>query len=276
MAWRILQYIKHLFFLRYRKGHGIHSPYLFKFLHEVVFNQPGKEVPEKILQVHQAMRKDRSLIPVEQGAECGARYDDGYGTGFGAGSKTETTYTRTIRSFVRRSSVSIKYGALLYRIAHWFQPGVMLELGTGLGISAIYLAAGAPECILHTVEGSKGRAGISEQVIKRCALNKVKVYRGAFQEKLEELVHELKGRFVAFVDGDHRYEPTLEYVRVLVERAGDEAVIVMDDIYWSEGMYLAWKEVISWPEVRVSVDLFYMGILLLRRDLNKTCVKIKF
>jgi hypothetical protein len=38
----------------------------------------------------------------------------------------------------------------------------------------------------------------------------------------------------------------------------------------------AWREVISWQEVRVSMDLFQMGILLLRSDLNKVDFKIKF
>ena len=50
----------------------------------------------------------------------------------------------------------------------------------------------------------------------------------------------------------------------------------MDDIYWSKGMQRAWKEVIAWLEVRVSIDLFYMGILLLRRDMAKEHLKIKF
>ena len=62
----------------------------------------------------------------------------------------------------------------------------------------------------------------------------------------------------------------------MLEKAGEEAVIVMDDIYWSKGMHRAWKEISGWPEVRVSLDLFHMGILLLRRDLHKRKIKIKF
>jgi len=81
---------------------------------------------------------------------------------------------------------------------------------------------------------------------------------------------------MAFVDGNHRYESTVEYVRRLLGKAGEESVIVMDDIYWSRGMHRAWEEVISWPEVRVSIDLFHMGILLLRKDLTKTKIKVKF
>ena len=116
----------------------------------------------------------------------------------------------------------------------------------------------------------------SSGVIKRCGMKSVKVHRGGFEQKLKELTPDLKERFVAFVDGDHRYEPTIENVKYLVSLAGDEALIIMDDIYWSKGMQQAWKEVISWPEVRVSIDMFHMGILLLRKDLNKARLKTKF
>ena len=95
-------------------------------------------------------------------------------------------------------------------------------------------------------------------------------------DKLDELLTRLQPRFVVFVDGNHHYEPTVSYVRTLLTKAGDEAVIVLDDIYWSRDMQRAWKEIISWPEVRVSVDLFHMGILLLRKDLIKRKIKIKF
>ncbi|MCK4749369.1 MAG: hypothetical protein KAT15_20085, partial [Bacteroidales bacterium] len=87
---------------------------------------------------------------------------------------------------------------------------------------------------------------------------------------------QMEGKIVSFVDANHRYDPTIRYVKVLVEKAGDESVIIMDDIYWSKGMFKAWKEVISWPEVRISIDLFHMGILLLRKDLQKSNVKINF
>ena len=88
-------------------------------------------------------------------------------------------------------------------------------------------------------------------------------------------LQEVKFDFV-YLDGNHRYEPTLRYIRWILGRAGEEAVIVVDDIYWSKGMQQAWKEIIRWPEVRVSIDLFHMGILLFRKDLAKTTLKMKF
>ena len=238
MLWRVFKYISHQFFFRHRKGHGIHSPYIFEFVNQILFNSAGIETPAEILEEHRKMSSE---------------------------------YV-----FVRRSSVSTRYGSLLYRIIYWFQPDMILELGTGVGISTIYLSSGAPEIPLHSIEANMERATIAAQLICRRCPGPVSIHWGEMGQKLEELLPLLSPRFVAFVDGNHHYEPTVAYVRELVDRAGDEALIVMDDIYWSRGLLKAWKEIGSWPEVKVSIDLFHSGILLLKKDLQKTSFKIKF
>ena len=86
----------------------------------------------------------------------------------------------------------------------------------------------------------------------------------------------LPDRLLVFMDANHRYEPTIRNMRSLLSAVKEDALILMDDIYWSPDMNRAWKEVISWPKVRVSIDLFQMGILLLRKDLSKADVKISF
>ena len=238
MCWRIFKYISHAFHTRHRHGHGIHSPYLFEFVNGVLFNSQGTEVPGAILKEHQKLR--------------------------------------AAHAFVRRSSVSLKYGSLLYRIARWFQAEMIIELGTGMGISTLYLSSGSPGTPVHSIEREKERAALAAQLICRCCPGPVSIHWGEMEEKLEDVGHLIPPRYMAFVDYVHHYEPTVAHVRKLVERAGDEAVLVLDDIYWSRGMHRAWKEVSSWPEVRVSIDLFHMGILLLRKDLHRQKIKIKF
>jgi predicted O-methyltransferase YrrM len=244
MAWRILKYIQHLFYRKHRRGHGIHSPYVFEFVNRVLFNGDRVQVPASLIDIHRELRNNPERIP---GGE------------------------RTVRSFVRSASVSRQFGALLFRIASWMKPGMILELGTGLGVSTLYLASGlehksGPEAVdgqVHTIEGDASRAAFSKQLFKLYVPNSVQLHVGDVDEQLQVVMPELTGRFLAFVDANHRQEATVRYLRILVDRAGKEALIVMDDIYWSRGMYRAWREVISWPEVRVSIDLFHMGILLL-------------
>lgn len=272
MGWRIFKYIQHLFYRKFRRGHGIHSPYLFQFVNGVVFNGDRVDVPETILRAHTDLRKERSFIPSADEKVF-----------LGAQSKVDSKEVRTIQSFVRRSSVNKAQGALLFRIVHWLNPEMIMELGTGLGVSTIYLAAGLGEDSdphlglfkVHTIEGDPARAVFSQELFKRLGLNGVKVHCGDVEKKVKELAAQLPGRFLVFVDANHKYDPTLRYLRLFINATSEESLIVLDDIYWSKGMCRAWNEVISWPEVRVSLDLFHMGILLLRKDLHKTHLKIK-
>lgn len=249
MPWRIFKYLQHLFCLKHRKGHGIHSPYLFDFISRVVSNSERMECPAWVLKEHRDLLKLGALSAGEG---------------------------RTVRSFVSHSSVTEKQGKLLHRIASWFRPEMIVELGTGLGLSTLYLATGSPDTPLHSVEGNTQRATFAAQLVSRFMLGPVSIHWGDMDDKLKDILPLMPGRYLAYVDGNHQYEPTVRYVRSLMERAGEEAVIVLDDIYWSRGMNRAWREIISWPECRVSIDLFHMGILLLRKDLHSESFKIKF
>jgi predicted O-methyltransferase YrrM len=263
MTWRILNYIKHIFHLRHRKGFGIHSPYLFPLIHEAVFNAGGLETPSQATQYHLEAGSDRLQI-------------GGDGSGAGAPSRVSRVRTRTVRSFVRGSSVSRKFGGMLFRISRWSRPGLIVELGTGVGVSTAYLAAGAPDTPLHTIEANAGRAAYAAERLARNGFANIIVHCGDIETVLDSFNPDREGDLLAYMDGNHRYGPTVSYARTLVGMAKGEGVILIDDLYWSKGMYRAWKEIISWPEVRVSIDLFHTGILLLRKDLQKRHLKLNF
>jgi len=271
MIRRIIKYIGHQVHVRHRKGRGIHSPFLFEFVHDILFNAWRLEVPEEITRIHRELREDRTVIPEDRLLVKAAGADRE-----GAGSRVDRSAERTVGSFVRGSSVSPRYGSLLFRITRWFRPDMILELGTGLGISTLYLASGSPSVPLHSMEGNTERAAFAASLVCRFGLEQVSIHWGPLDRKLEDFLPQLSGRFVAFIDANHRCEPVLQYVRMILSRAEEEGVIVIDDIYWSSEMERAWREVISWPEVRMSVDLFRMGVLFLRKDLQKTDLKINF
>ena len=261
MLWRIFTYTRHLFHIRHRKGHGIHSPYLFEFVNGVLFQGNGEVPPREVVEEHRKLKKDGTLISTAS---------------MGMASTVAREEKRSAGSFVRKSSVTEKYAALLYRIVRWFDPDMIVELGGGLGVSTLYLAAGAPGTALHSIEGNTERAAFAAQLICRSSSGHVSIHWGEMDEKLEEILPLLPGRFVAFVDGNHRYEPTLAYVEKLLEKVGEEALIVIDDIYWSKGMHRAWEEIISRPGVRVSIDLYHLGILLIKKELPESHFRIKF
>ena len=69
-----------------------------------------------------------------------------------------------------------------------------------------------------------------------------------------------------FVDGNHRKEPTLRYFEECLKRAHEKSVFVFDDIHWSKEMELAWEEIKKHPQVTLSLDLFFFGVVFFRKE----------
>ena len=58
----------------------------------------------------------------------------------GAGSKVNKSNKRKIKDITKNTVKAPKYGQLLFRLVNYFKPESILELGTSLGISTLYLA----------------------------------------------------------------------------------------------------------------------------------------
>ena len=183
----------------------------------------------------------------------------------GAGNNGGTSYKK-VSAVVRRSSVTEKQGRLLFRICRYYRPASIIELGTAAGISTMYLASGNPDAEVMTIEGNSELAAIASQNFNKHNLNNIKVLNCSFREALAGLknVDKKDGErmTLVFIDGDHTYEATLEYFdyfrRILVR----PYIILIHDIYWSGGMYKAWREIEDSCADCEIMDLFFMGAVL--------------
>jgi xanthine dehydrogenase molybdopterin-binding subunit B len=63
---------------------------------------------------------------------------------------------------------------------------------------------------------------------------------------------------------------------MLLRSAHNDTVFVFDDIHWSVSMQKAWDEIIDHDRVTVSVDIFRMGMVFLRKELSKQKFVIRF
>jgi predicted O-methyltransferase YrrM len=89
------------------------------------------------------------------------------------------------------------------------------------------------------------------------------------------VLNRIRHPLLVFIDGDHRGERLLEYLRIIRPQTDENTVIILDDIRWSASMEKVWKEIISQNEVSASIDLFRMGIIFFRKDINKRHFKIR-
>ena len=57
---------------------------------------------------------------------------------------------------------------------------------------------------------------------------------------------------------------TVTYFEQLIPHLDDTAIIIFDDISWSDGMPRAWKKIISREGIVATVDLKKLGIVIMR------------
>lgn len=230
------------------KGHGIHSPFVFEFVNKVL---RGREKDERfaIIEERRSMlRNNNEEILVED---------------FGAGSRINKTQKRKISAIASSSLKPRKYARLLYRMIRYYQPPQVLELGTSLGITTSYLALNNKPVV--TLEGSSEIAAIAEKFFSQHFHN-IQLVKGNFDDTLDKVLQQHPKVSFAFVDGNHRKEPTLAYFRKLLAASDEYTIMVFDDVHWSAEMEEAWEIIKEDPAVTLSIDLFFIGIVFFRKD----------
>lgn len=231
-------------------GHGVHSPFVFDFIKNVLNDKVEYENYAKIEARRKLMLQNNSTITVED---------------LGAGSAVSTTSARKIKEIAAHSLKPKKYAQLLYRMVKYYQPREVIELGTSLGITTAYLAS-ASDAEVHTLEGARAVAAIANENFAALGLDNITRHMGNFADTFPRLLPSLKHPAFIFIDGNHRKVPTLHYFNHLLGFAEESTIIVFDDIHWSKEMEEAWEIIKLDPAVTLSIDLFFIGIVFFRKD----------
>ncbi len=249
------KYLKYRWRSAHKKGRGIHSPFVFELASKVIYNKDGLKIPGNLLKFHKRVLRSQQRINIVD---------------HGAGSRVTSDTTRKISSIAKASSITKKYGEVLYRLSSWYAPGTMMELGTGIGISTAYLSSGSPEANFYTVEGSNEKIEFAKSQLKESGFDHINFTHSTFEDCFSDLLLKMKSHCLIFIDGDHRYEPTVNTVRQILENdILEEVVIVLDDIHWSNEMERAWNELCKDARIDISVNLFFMGFLIRRPGIEK-------
>lgn len=163
---------------------------------------------------------------------------------------------------------------LMYQLVRELRPQQAIELGTNVGVSSAYQAAGLQtngSGRLVTLEASPYRLRLARELHARIGLRSIDHRQGLFSETLDDVVAEFGPFDFAFIDGHHQYAPTLDYFERIWRCSHDEALFVFDDIRWSEGMERAWTEIRADPRVRLALDLNTLGICVVGREPQAPC-----
>lgn len=258
---QIKSFIKYCIKSRYRKGYGLHSPFVFELVRDVFYCQyPFYAFDEIKAFKRQLVHSNETFEMVD----------------YGAGSVNFNGKTRKLSSLARRSSIASKYGELIFRLITHLNPDNILELGTSIGMSASYFALADRRREVNTIEGCSVTAGYAKRTFDALKCDNVNQFVGQFTDVLPELVAKHALLDFVFFDGHHEKQATLDYFNLCLLKAGNNSVFVFDDIHWSKGMEEAWEIIYKHPKVTVSIDLFQVGIVFFRQECQKQHFVVKY
>ncbi len=246
------KYLEYFTSAKNGKGHGVHSPFVFDFITGVLNDKTNYPCYSTIEAIRNEMLQTKTTVQVED---------------FGAGSVTGNLKERKITTIAASALKPRKFSQLLFRIAKYYRPENILELGTSLGVTTSYLASAYANSQVTTMEGSENIASLARRNFSKLNLQNIKSVVGNFDETLQPFLLQT-GNVVdlAFIDGNHRRQPTIDYFNILKPYLSDTSILIFDDIHWSKEMEEAWKEITCDASVTLSIDLFFIGLVFFRKE----------
>ena len=237
-------YVRYVFCSRHWRGYGIHSPFVFELVTKVI----EEKLPyykyglvEKVRKIYQTSSKSLILDGEE---------------------------VKVLR-LAKRLSMDPSHAQVMFRLVNKFKPKNVLELGMGMGITTMYLAAPDSRINMVTVGKDQSLADFATSYMRKAGFQNVKVEVGDTMKCLPKVLSSMESLDFLYV-GDCADGGAVESrLDLCLPKMGDQSVLVVSGIYENESMTEAWRRIQAMEKVRVTLDLFKYGLVFFDGKLQK-------
>ena len=228
--------------MRFRKGFGVHSPFVYNLITKVIEEKSVYYAFEEIENFRQQLLNDNELSPVTS-----------------------------------RETQPAAYGALLFRMVHFFKCRNVIEIGSSTGVMGLYLAmASRTRCNCWLLDERRGLAHSVRQFTSAHNLHNLQYIEGDYKESITRLCAEFPEVDLLFVN--HLPESCaiaelLHWCRPLISK---HSILILDNIDRNKEMQKLWQSLKQHSQTRVMVDLYALGIVFFDDRLPKQYYKAYF
>lgn len=237
--------------LRSKNRHGLHSPFVYKLVDQVIYNEAHKPVYDELERHRDALFIDEGPVTV-------------------AGK--QNTISQVTIDMLR----SPKLAQLLHRLAVFTKPDNIVELGTRLGLTTLYLQAAVPNAKIYSLDNLAQTADVSKEVIDRAEAENISIITGNYDDTLPSLISGLDKLDLVYIDGNHTRNEIVDYLAWCLPKVHESTILIFDDIYWNNETKQAWAQIKATPQVTATVDLFWLGLVFFKQGQAKEDFKIRF
>lgn len=241
--------------------HGTHSPFVYKLTDEVIYDFSAKKIDDSVEQQRKKLFDDDSSLILTENNEC-----------LGQLKLQQTTVKRLAKKLTNKKEVD----RLIYRLVANRQPAVSLQIGTGLGVSAAYFSMANSRNPVKIIECEPEFSTVAQRIFSNLGIDNVELRTGNLQQLLHHtLLNSTKLDIVyfnKFKDG----ETLFNLFGLCLAKADENSMFIIKGIYSDPSTKTMWAKIKELPEVTVTVDLFWIGLVYFKKDQAEEHFKIKF
>ena len=218
-----------------------------------LMNEIATDKKKKILSFSKSLKQSNQVIET---------------TDLGKGSTVTHLRKRKVCDIAKNSSVNKKIGKILHNLSKFNNAKNILEIGTSLGISTVYLSTAVNCSKVTTLEGCENTSNIALSSFDKFNFYNIKLVKGDFNLTLDEVLEKTDSFDLIFFDGNHNKIDTLNYFNKCLKKINSKSIFVFDDINWSIEMKSAWNQIIKNDMVTLSFSFLRVGVLFFKKDLK--------
>jgi len=207
-----------------RGGYGIHSPFVFDLITEVIEEQKPYYCYEPLHAVRLQLLQNPHKVNVHN-------------------------RTLSIKKAIKTYSFTEGEDRLLFRLANRFQPKKILIFGSNFGLTPLYLTAYSKDSVCIIIEPEPSISAIADEYLKKYATASVVLHNNC-----KEIPAHLD-----FIVWDNSF--TMSKFESFLSHISDNSVMVIAGINASSENRKVWKAVCVHPKVTVTIDFYRFGVV---------------
>lgn len=175
---------------------------------------------------------------------------------------------RKKKKLFKRAELGYRYGKLVFRLVNEFNPRSISFYGLTFGLNLLYLALSNKKISVDFFQSGNFLRRICQNFLEEAGVLNVR-----YLEDKEPI--DVNHEFV-FINSSLFPDKIEKLINANINSSCDNSVMIIKGIHETKKMEIVWEDVVMKSEVRISLDLFEIGILLFRRSLQKEHFVLKF
>ena len=155
------------------------------------------------------------------------------------------TFQNSNNELLKNLKISHKKVRILLKLIHYFKPKNNLEIANSLDVAVIKLAINSSNSCVTTI--------------------------GNTPTEISEVTQNREFDCVYF----HKNQITLKTFNTCLKTINNNSFFIFNDIYGNSETIKNWSSIKKHPKVKVSLDLFYFGVIFFRKEQAKEHFKIR-